>query len=138
MLTNHPHIKTRVTYHQIHLLKSHIFFVTFPVALDYISGLMCCTCHPILSCKPWGCYRFSIFTLFPFLIPLSPFISISLYFLYYTSGKHLAEHCKNEYEKGTNYILWILAEISIVACDIPEGITTIFIYCFYLLNNFQT
>lgn len=36
-------------------------------------------------------------------------------------GKHLAEHCRTEYEKVPNFILWILAEISIAACDIPEG-----------------
>lgn len=36
-------------------------------------------------------------------------------------GKHLAEHCRAEYPRVTNFILWVLAEISIVACDIPEG-----------------
>ncbi|KAF4353748.1 hypothetical protein F8388_024317 [Cannabis sativa] len=41
-------------------------------------------------------------------------------------GKHLAEHCRNEYPKVTNFILWVLAEISIVACDIPEVIGTAF------------
>lgn len=63
------------------------------------------------------------------------------------TGKHLAEHCKNEYEKGTNYILWILAEISIVACDIPEVIGTAFalnmlfhipVWCGVLLTGFST
>lgn len=39
----------------------------------------------------------------------------------YPVGKHLAEHCRTEYEKVPNFILWILAEIAIVACDIPEG-----------------
>ncbi|KAM6586029.1 hypothetical protein CsatB_013031 [Cannabis sativa] len=42
------------------------------------------------------------------------------------TGKHLAEHCRNEYPKVTNFILWVLAEISIVACDIPEVIGTAF------------
>jgi manganese transport protein len=42
------------------------------------------------------------------------------------TGKHLAEHCRNEYEKVPNFILWVLAEISIVACDIPEVIGTAF------------
>lgn len=36
-------------------------------------------------------------------------------------GKHLAEHCRNEYPRVPNFILWVLAEIAIVACDIPEG-----------------
>ncbi|PWA40970.1 Natural resistance-associated macrophage protein [Artemisia annua] len=63
------------------------------------------------------------------------------------TGKHLAEHCKNEYEKVTNFILWILAEISIVACDIPEVIGTAFalnmlfsipVWCGVLLTGFST
>ncbi|KAL6563074.1 Metal transporter nramp1 [Orobanche hederae] len=37
------------------------------------------------------------------------------------TGKHLAEHCRLEYPKVPNFILWILAEIAIVACDIPEA-----------------
>lgn len=36
-------------------------------------------------------------------------------------GKHLAEHCRAEYPRVPNFILWVLAEIAIVACDIPEG-----------------
>ncbi|GKB55657.1 putative ABC transporter C family member 15, partial [Tanacetum coccineum] len=39
-------------------------------------------------------------------------------------NEHLDEHCKNEYEKVTNLIPWIHAEISIVACDIPEDLIT--------------
>ncbi|KAL2462172.1 Metal transporter Nramp6 [Abeliophyllum distichum] len=42
------------------------------------------------------------------------------------TGKHLAEHCRKEYPKVPNFILWILAEIAIVACDIPEVIGTAF------------
>ncbi|KAH6781822.1 NRAMP metal ion transporter 6 [Perilla frutescens var. hirtella] len=42
------------------------------------------------------------------------------------TGKHLAEHCRKEYSKVPNFILWILAEIAIVACDIPEVIGTAF------------
>ncbi|KAJ7951979.1 putative Metal transporter [Quillaja saponaria] len=42
------------------------------------------------------------------------------------TGKHLAEHCRTEYPRVTNFILWVLAEISIVACDIPEVIGTAF------------
>lgn len=42
------------------------------------------------------------------------------------TGKHLAEHCRLEYPKIPNFLLWILAEIAIVACDIPEVIGTAF------------
>ncbi|CAI9113880.1 OLC1v1014575C1 [Oldenlandia corymbosa var. corymbosa] len=42
------------------------------------------------------------------------------------TGKHLAEHCRKEYPKVTNFILWILAEIAVVACDIPEVLGTAF------------
>ncbi|CAJ1954985.1 unnamed protein product [Sphenostylis stenocarpa] len=42
------------------------------------------------------------------------------------TGKHLAEHCRNEYARVPNFILWIIAEIAIVACDIPEVIGTAF------------
>ncbi|RYR50801.1 hypothetical protein Ahy_A07g037416 isoform B [Arachis hypogaea] len=42
------------------------------------------------------------------------------------TGKHLAEHCRNEYAWATNFILWFIAEIAIVACDIPEVIGTAF------------
>ncbi|KAJ0975765.1 hypothetical protein J5N97_017730 [Dioscorea zingiberensis] len=38
------------------------------------------------------------------------------------TGKHLAEHCRAEYPRVPNFILWILAEIAVVACDIPEGL----------------
>jgi Mn2+/Fe2+ NRAMP family transporter len=37
------------------------------------------------------------------------------------SGKHLSEHCRTEYPRYVNFVLWILAEVSIVASDIPEG-----------------
>lgn len=37
------------------------------------------------------------------------------------SGKHLAEHCRAEYSKVPNFMLWVVAEIAVVACDIPEG-----------------
>lgn len=42
------------------------------------------------------------------------------------TGKHLAEHCRIEYPRIPNIILWVLAEIAIVACDIPEVIGTAF------------
>lgn len=47
----------------------------------------------------------------------------------YGAGKHLAEHCRAEYPKVPNFILWILAELAVVACDIPEGITTSSLMC---------
>lgn len=39
------------------------------------------------------------------------------------AGRHLAEHCRAEYPKVPNFILWLLAELAVVACDIPEGVT---------------
>ncbi|KAM7480275.1 hypothetical protein LguiA_028488 [Lonicera macranthoides] len=63
------------------------------------------------------------------------------------TGKHLAEHCRTEYEKVPNFILWVLAEISIVACDIPEVIGTAFalnmlfhipVWCGVLLTGLST
>ncbi|KAJ3679350.1 hypothetical protein LUZ60_017361 [Juncus effusus] len=42
------------------------------------------------------------------------------------TGKHLAEHCREEYHKVTNFILWMLAELAVIACDIPEVIGTAF------------
>ncbi|MQM12263.1 hypothetical protein Taro_045179 [Colocasia esculenta] len=42
------------------------------------------------------------------------------------TGKHLAEHCRAEYASFTNFILWMLAEVAVVACDIPEVIGTAF------------
>ncbi|KAL3535399.1 hypothetical protein ACH5RR_003885 [Cinchona calisaya] len=44
----------------------------------------------------------------------------------YKYGNHLAEHSRKEYPRMVNFILWILAEIAIVACDIPEVIGTAF------------
>lgn len=37
------------------------------------------------------------------------------------AGKHLSEHCRAEYPKRVNHALWIIAELAIVASDIPEG-----------------
>ncbi|EFJ20765.1 hypothetical protein SELMODRAFT_418073 [Selaginella moellendorffii] len=42
------------------------------------------------------------------------------------TGKHLAEHCRTEYPKAVNYVLWLLAEVSVIAADIPEVIGTAF------------
>ncbi|GBG68517.1 hypothetical protein CBR_g3061 [Chara braunii] len=38
------------------------------------------------------------------------------------TGKHLAEHCRSEYPKPVNLGLWVVAELAIVASDIPEVI----------------
>ncbi|XAR50473.1 hypothetical protein NMG60_11004810 [Bertholletia excelsa] len=63
------------------------------------------------------------------------------------TGKHLAEHCRIEYPKVPNFILWVLAEIAIVACDIPEVIGTAFalnmlfkvpVWCGVLLTGLST
>ncbi|OVA16080.1 Natural resistance-associated macrophage like [Macleaya cordata] len=63
------------------------------------------------------------------------------------TGKHLAEHCRAEYPRVPNFILWVLAEISIVACDIPEVIGTAFalnmlfnipVWCGVLLTGLST
>ncbi|KAJ6730504.1 SOLUTE CARRIER PROTEIN FAMILY 11 MEMBER [Salix viminalis] len=43
-----------------------------------------------------------------------------------TTGKHLSELCKAEYPKYVNYCLWLLAEIAVMAADIPEVIGTAF------------
>ncbi|KAK1549269.1 hypothetical protein Q3G72_033804 [Acer saccharum] len=41
--------------------------------------------------------------------------------------KHLAEHSRNvTYPEVPNFVLWVLAEISIVACDISEVIGMVF------------
>ncbi|OEL26969.1 Metal transporter Nramp3 [Dichanthelium oligosanthes] len=63
------------------------------------------------------------------------------------TGKHLAEHCRAEYPKVTNFILWILAELAVVACDIPEVIGTAFalnmlfripVWCGVLITGLST
>ncbi|CAL9132514.1 unnamed protein product [Musa acuminata var. zebrina] len=42
------------------------------------------------------------------------------------TGKHLAELCKAEYPKYVNYCLWVMAEVAVIAADIPEVIGTAF------------
>ncbi|KAG1331849.1 Metal transporter Nramp3 [Cocos nucifera] len=63
------------------------------------------------------------------------------------TGKHLAEHCRAEYPKVPNLILWILAELAVVACDIPEVIGTAFalnmlfripVWCGVLITGLST
>lgn len=40
------------------------------------------------------------------------------------AGRHLAEICKSEYPKFVRICLWILAEVAVIAADIPEGTRT--------------
>ncbi|XP_047067314.1 metal transporter Nramp5-like [Lolium rigidum] len=42
------------------------------------------------------------------------------------TGKHLAEICKSEYPKFVMICLWLLAELAVIAADIPEVIGTAF------------
>ncbi|XP_068307217.1 metal transporter Nramp7.2-like [Pyrus communis] len=43
-----------------------------------------------------------------------------------TTGKHLSELCKAEYPPFVKYCLWLLAELAVIAADIPEVIGTAF------------
>ncbi|XP_059453679.1 metal transporter Nramp7.2-like [Corylus avellana] len=43
-----------------------------------------------------------------------------------STGKHLSELCKAEYPKYVKYSLWLLAEMAVIAADIPEVIGTAF------------
>ncbi|XP_021896481.1 metal transporter Nramp5-like [Carica papaya] len=43
-----------------------------------------------------------------------------------STGKHLAEVCKAEYPIYVKYCLWLLAELAVIAADIPEVIGTAF------------
>ncbi|XP_030520657.1 metal transporter Nramp5-like [Rhodamnia argentea] len=43
-----------------------------------------------------------------------------------STGKHLSELCKAEYPMLVKYCLWLLAEVSVIAADIPEVIGTAF------------
>ncbi|PKA52275.1 Metal transporter Nramp3 [Apostasia shenzhenica] len=63
------------------------------------------------------------------------------------TGRHLAEHCRAEYQKVPNFILWLLAELAVVACDIPEVIGTAFalnmlfnipVWCGVLITGLST
>ncbi|CAI9111421.1 OLC1v1011642C1 [Oldenlandia corymbosa var. corymbosa] len=42
------------------------------------------------------------------------------------TGKHLSEHCKEEYPKLVIVCLWMFAEVAVIAADIPEVIGTAF------------
>ncbi|KAJ8447873.1 hypothetical protein Cgig2_012008 [Carnegiea gigantea] len=43
-----------------------------------------------------------------------------------STGKHLSELCKAEYPVIVKYCLWLLAEVAVIAADIPEVIGTAF------------
>ncbi|KAB1221006.1 Metal transporter Nramp5 [Morella rubra] len=43
-----------------------------------------------------------------------------------STGKHLSELCKVEYPRYAKYCLWLLAEVAVIAADIPEVIGTAF------------
>ncbi|KAE8719581.1 Metal transporter Nramp1 [Hibiscus syriacus] len=43
-----------------------------------------------------------------------------------STGKHLSELCKAEYPPLVKYCLWLLAELAVIAADIPEVIGTAF------------
>ncbi|XP_061970165.1 metal transporter Nramp6.2 [Populus nigra] len=43
-----------------------------------------------------------------------------------STGRHLAELCKAEYPKYVRWSLWLLAEMAVIAADIPEVIGTAF------------
>ncbi|XP_010063416.2 metal transporter Nramp5 [Eucalyptus grandis] len=43
-----------------------------------------------------------------------------------STGKHLAELCKAEYPIAVKYCLWLLAEVAVIAADVPEVIGTAF------------
>ncbi|KAM0007997.1 putative NRAMP family protein [Helianthus debilis subsp. tardiflorus] len=42
-----------------------------------------------------------------------------------STGKHLSELCKAEYPIVVKYCLWLLAELAVIAADIPEGMISL-------------
>ncbi|EFN55244.1 hypothetical protein CHLNCDRAFT_7420, partial [Chlorella variabilis] len=40
------------------------------------------------------------------------------------TGKHLAEHCREQYPPGVRHVLWVMAELAIIGSDIQEVIGT--------------
>ncbi|CAL0305498.1 unnamed protein product [Lupinus luteus] len=61
-----------------------------------------------------------------FLTYVGPGFLVSLAYLDPGNCKHLAEICKAEYPLFVNYCLWFLAELAVIAADIPELIGTAF------------
>ncbi|KAK1274934.1 Metal transporter Nramp5 [Acorus gramineus] len=57
---------------------------------------------------------------------LGPGFLVSLVYLDPGNWKHLAELCKAEYPKFVKYCFWLLAEVVVIAADIPEVIGTAF------------
>ncbi|KAF9609001.1 hypothetical protein IFM89_012340 [Coptis chinensis] len=61
-----------------------------------------------------------------FLSYVGPGFLVSLAYLDPGNCKHLAELCKAEYPILVKYCLWLLAEVAVIAADIPEVIGTAF------------
>ncbi|KAK1301209.1 Metal transporter Nramp5 [Acorus calamus] len=61
-----------------------------------------------------------------FMDHVGPGFLVSLAYLDPGNWKHLAELCKAEYPKFVKYCLWLLAEVAVIAADIPEVIGTAF------------
>ncbi|GMH00736.1 hypothetical protein Nepgr_002575 [Nepenthes gracilis] len=59
-----------------------------------------------------------------FLKCVGPGFLVSLAYLDPGNCKHLAELCRAEYPVVVKYCLWLLAEVAVIAADIPEGILT--------------
>ena len=36
------------------------------------------------------------------------------------TGKHLAEHCREQYPPGVRHALWLMAELAIIGSDVQE------------------
>lgn len=97
---------------------------------------MCCPHYSITCSKPGSGHRYVISSSTDFLssdtAPTCSIIAVTYVLKFsYTVGKHLAEHCRAEYQKVPNFILWILAEMAIVACDIPEGMSAVYFIGMY-------
>ncbi|KAK8481119.1 hypothetical protein V6N12_011649, partial [Hibiscus sabdariffa] len=48
-----------------------------------------------------------------------------------STGKHLSELCKAEYPPLVKYCLWLLAELAVIAADIPEVLVFVMAGCFF-------
>ncbi|KAM0906038.1 hypothetical protein ACQ4PT_017008 [Festuca glaucescens] len=68
-----------------------------------------------------------------FLRHVGPGFMVSLAYLDPGNWRHLAELCKSEYPVWVKICLWLLAEVAVIAADIPEVIGTAF--AFNLLFN---
>ncbi|GMN45549.1 hypothetical protein TIFTF001_014740 [Ficus carica] len=53
-----------------------------------------------------------------------------------STGKHLSELCKAEYPLVVKYCLWLLAELAVIAADIPEGIISYLFLCLLIGTAF--